>query len=133
MRHARAQSVTKTQVLNDIWKQTFGESELLVAVRSSSPENDLAGTSFAGGYETTLGVTRESLQSALLTSFASAFDYRIVQYKTQVKMPIDNPKIAVIVQQQIASDVSGVAFSLNPSNIWSSNDCSCTINGHGAT
>ncbi len=86
------------------------------AVRSSSPEEDLAGTSFAGGYETTLGVTPDTLQEALRTSFTSVFDERIVAYKRQHGMATDHPRIAVIVQEQVPSDVSGVAFSLNPQN-----------------
>ncbi len=88
----------------------------LFAVRSSSPEEDLEGTSFAGGYETSLGVTRKTLEQAILHSFVSVFDERIVKYKMQHGMKTDRPRIAVIVQQQIASEVSGVAFSLNPQN-----------------
>ncbi len=88
----------------------------LFAVRSSSPEEDLEGSSFAGGYETTLGVTRNGLQAAILHSFASVFDERIVTYKLQRDIRTDRPRIAVIVQEQIASEVSGVAFSLNPLN-----------------
>ena len=40
-------------------------AERCFAVRSSSPEEDLEGTSFAGGYETTLGVTPDTLEEAL--------------------------------------------------------------------
>ena len=90
--------------------------DVVVAVRSSSPEEDLEGSSFAGGYETTLGVTRETLQAAILHSFTSVFDERIVTYKMQHGMATDDPRIAVVVQLQIASEVSGVAFSLNPQN-----------------
>lgn len=86
------------------------------AVRSSSPEEDLEGTSFAGGYETTLGVTRDTVEEALRTSFTSVFDERIVAYKRQHGMATDDPRIAVIVQEQVPSEVSGVAFSLNPRN-----------------
>ena len=109
---------SQNKILNDAWKETFGDNKgnFLVAVRSSSPEEDLAGTSFAGGYETTLGVTRDALSDALIESFASAFDYRIVEYKKKYGMPTNSPKISVIVQRQLASDISGVAFSLNPSN-----------------
>ncbi|BBM82156.1 phosphoenolpyruvate synthase [Candidatus Uabimicrobium amorphum] len=95
--------------------QVFEKSDVF-AVRSSSPEEDLKGTSFAGGYETTLGVTKEQLPDAILTSFRSVFDARIVHYKMQQQLAINNPRIAVIVQKQIASEISGVAFSLNPQN-----------------
>ena len=88
----------------------------LFAVRSSSPEEDLEGSSFAGEYETTLGVTRTGLEDAIRHSFASVFDERVVRYKRQRGMTVDRPRIAVVVQEQLASEVSGVAFSLNPLN-----------------
>jgi pyruvate,water dikinase len=88
----------------------------LFAVRSSSPEEDLAGASFAGGYETTLGVTLEQMEAAIIHSFASSFEERVFLYKKEHGFSIDQPRIAVIVQQQIDADCAGVAFSLNPLN-----------------
>jgi len=55
-------------------------SERLFAVRSSSPEEDLEGTSFAGGYETILGVTPEMMGDAIKRAFASCLDFRVVAY-----------------------------------------------------
>jgi phosphoenolpyruvate synthase/pyruvate phosphate dikinase len=88
----------------------------LFAVRSSSPEEDLEGASFAGGYETTLGVPSTGLEDALRQSFASSFDERVFLYKKERGFPTDQPRIAVIVQEQISAESSGVAFSLNPLN-----------------
>ena len=88
----------------------------LYAVRSSSPEEDLEGASFAGGYETTLGVRPAELQDAIRHSFASSFDQRVFVYKKEHGFPIEQSRIAVVVQQQIDADTSGVAFSLNPLN-----------------
>lgn len=86
------------------------------AVRSSSPEEDLEGTSFAGMYETFLGVTRDSLEKFIARAFASCFDFRVMEYKKQNNIDLMGTCIAVIVQRQIVSDVSGVGFSLNPLN-----------------
>lgn len=86
------------------------------AVRSSSPEEDLEGASFAGGYETTLGVTVDTLKAAIIHSFASSFDARVFLYKKEHGFSIAQPRIAVIVQQQVDADTAGVAFSLNPLN-----------------
>ncbi|NCF68276.1 MAG: hypothetical protein GWP61_20120, partial [Chloroflexi bacterium] len=86
------------------------------AVRSSSPEEDLAGASFAGGYETFLGVTQATLLDAVRGCCASAFDERVFVYKQQQGFAVEQPRIAVVVQQQIASDVAGVGFTLNPIN-----------------
>ena len=91
----------------------FDESALF-AVRSSSPEEDLEGSSFAGGYETVLGVTRSTLPAAIVRAFASCLDARIVVYKRQHGFDVSRPRIAVVVQRQIASEIAGVGFSINP-------------------
>ena len=88
----------------------------LYAVRSSSPEEDLEGASFAGGYETLLGVKPGDIQAAVRQAFASCLDERIFLYKQERGFPVFEPQIAVIIQVQIPSEVSGVAFSLNPLN-----------------
>ena len=115
---ARCSTLQLTQTQRDVLGDALRRlpTDGLFAVRSSSPEEDLEGSSFAGEYETSLGVTFDGLEKAILHSFASVFDERVVRYKLQRGMRIDQPRIAVIVQQQIASDVSGVAFSLNPLN-----------------
>jgi len=92
------------------------DKTLLVTVRSSSPEEDLEELSFAGGYETVLGVEEEDLEDALRRSFASCFDERVFVYKKEHGLPVDKPRIAVIVQKQIPAETAGVAFSLNPIN-----------------
>ena len=86
----------------------------LLAVRSSSPQEDLLSASFAGGYETRLGVRWQALEQALQHCFASLFDERVFVYKREHGFDVLAPRIAVVVQQQIASDIAGVAFSLNP-------------------
>ena len=88
--------------------------DVRVAVRSSSPEEDLASASFAGGYETRLGVPLDDLEDAVRHCCASSLDARVLVYKTEHGFDDLTPRLAVVVQQQIASDVSGVGFSLNP-------------------
>ena len=88
----------------------------LFAVRSSSPEEDLEELSFAGGYETVLGVTEEALEDAVRRSFASCFDERVFVYKKEHGLAVDKARIAVIIQKQIAAESAGVGFSLNPLN-----------------
>lgn len=86
----------------------------LFAVRSSSPEEDLDGFSFAGAYETVLGVKKDKIEEAISKSFASCLDYAIFTYKKQNELDPYDPKIAVVVQKQLKSQVAGVGFSLNP-------------------
>ena len=90
------------------------EEKTLFAVRSSSPEEDLDGASFAGCYETVLGVAPDRLEAAIHTTFASCLDARIIAYKRERGVDHIEPRIAVVVQEQIASEVSGVGFSAHP-------------------
>ena len=59
------------------------DSAIMFAVRSSSPEEDLIGASFAGGYETILGVSYTNLEIAIKKAFASCLDYRVFIYKKE--------------------------------------------------
>lgn len=110
-----ALTVDQREILEELRKQlpALGE-DALVAVRSSSPEEDLVSASFAGGYETKLGVGWHELEQAIKHCFASAFDERVFLYKRQHGFDVLSPRIAVVVQQQIASEIAGVGFSLNP-------------------
>lgn len=93
-----------------------GQGAPFFAVRSSSPEEDLENASFAGGYETTLGVTVEMLDRAIRHSFASTLDERVFLYKRAHGISTGHLRIAVVIQQQVDADSAGVAFSLNPLN-----------------
>jgi len=84
------------------------------AVRSSSPEEDLAGASFAGQYESLLDVHQDGIDDAIRHCFASCLDARVLIYKKEMAFDGLAPAIAVVVQQMVASDVAGVAFSINP-------------------
>ncbi len=86
----------------------------LFAVRSSSPEEDLASASFAGGYRTRLGVHPADLEDAVRHCFASSLDESVFIYKKDRGFDVMSPRIAVIVQQQINSEVAGVGFTINP-------------------
>ena len=85
-----------------------------LAVRSSSPEEDLAGASFAGLYETVLGVEAADLEGAVRQCFLSCLDGRVFTYKLNMGFTDPRPAIAAVVQRMVASETSGVAFSLNP-------------------
>ncbi len=90
------------------------EADGLWAVRSSSPEEDLEGASFAGGYTTVLGVPRDGLLDAIRSCFASALDERVLTYKEQHGFDPLTPRIAVLLQHQLDPEAAGVAFSVDP-------------------
>lgn len=88
----------------------------LLAVRSSGLAEDLEGASFAGQYETILGVHGyEALVQAVRQCWASAFSARVAAYKHHQE-PATQASMAVLVQQLIPADAAGVAFSANPVN-----------------
>ena len=86
----------------------------LLAVRSSSPEEDLSAASFAGLYETVLNTTPGTLEQAVRSCFESSLDERVLLYKQENGFTVEAPSIALVIQDQIASEISGVGFSINP-------------------
>jgi phosphohistidine swiveling domain-containing protein len=86
-----------------------------VAVRSSATAEDLPGHSFAGQYETILGVTSPAdCIEAIKRCWASLWTQRVYEYRRRNGIDHQQVKMAVIVQQQIEAEVAGVAFSLDP-------------------
>jgi rifampicin phosphotransferase len=86
-----------------------------VAVRSSGAAEDLPGHSFAGQYDTYLGVAGPvGCIEAIKKCWASLWTLRA--YKYRERNGFDHLKIgmAVIVQTLIAADVSGVIFTADP-------------------
>ena len=98
------------------WTERAEESGC-VAVRSSATSEDLSGASFAGQYETSLSVTSEAdLLMAIKRTWASLWSERALSYRRNVShlSEVEPSAMAVIVQRQIPSEVSGVLFTLNP-------------------
>ena len=58
----------------------------------------------------------DGLEAAIRHSFTSSFDERVFLYKREHGFRIDQPRTAVIIQQQVEAEAAGVAFSLNPLN-----------------
>ena len=113
---AKASKLSFTKEQQSILSDVLGDykEKNIFAVRSSSPEEDLDGSSFAGGYETILGVTSDNIEDAVRKVYISCLDHRVFIYKRENGFDITKPKIAVIIQQQIESEISGVGFSINP-------------------
>lgn len=87
-----------------------------VAVRSSATMEDTAGTSFAGMNETYTNIVGErEVVDAVLRCWQSLFGRRVIAYRS-IQRLLEEPAIAVVVQQQIDSERSGVMFTADPSN-----------------
>jgi len=88
-------------------------AEVLWAVRSSAIVEDLSGASFAGQYDTFLGLAGfDEVADAVIKCWASFFNVRSLQYRSD--RTTSEFRGAVIVQRLISSDASGVCFTLDP-------------------
>ncbi len=86
-----------------------------VAVRSSAAGEDSADSSFAGMNATFTNVQgRDDLLRRVADCWASAYGPRVLSYRAS-RGQVGEPAIAVVVQAMVASDRSGVAFSVDPS------------------
>jgi rifampicin phosphotransferase len=84
-----------------------------LAVRSSGVDEDLPGASYAGQYESVLGVPAGDLAAAVRRCWASAFTRHVASYRRSRGAGRD-PEMAVLVQPMVAAEAAGVAFSADP-------------------
>ncbi|MFB6152810.1 MAG: phosphoenolpyruvate synthase [Halodesulfurarchaeum sp.] len=93
----------------------LGDGDAFVAVRSSATAEDLPDASFAGQQETFLNVTEENLLDRVRRCWASLFTQRAIYYRTQQGFDHDVVDIAVVVQEMVDAEKSGVMFTSHPS------------------
>jgi pyruvate,water dikinase len=86
-----------------------------VAVRSSATAEDLPDASFAGQQETFLNVSRADLLRRVKECWASLFTQRAIYYRNEQGFAHDVVDIAVVVQQMVDAEKSGVMFTSHPS------------------
>jgi pyruvate, water dikinase len=86
-----------------------------VAVRSSATSEDTAAASFAGMNETFTNVTGVSeVLERLVDCWASLYGQRVLSYRGSRGFT-EEPAIAVVIQQMVDSERSGVMFTADPS------------------
>jgi pyruvate,water dikinase len=81
-----------------------------VAVRSSAPDEDRRGHSFAGIHETALGIPLDRLAVTVAAVAASALAERAAAYRHQHGLPPAPGPCAVVVQEMLDAEWAGVAF-----------------------
>lgn len=85
------------------------------AVRSSADVEDSVDHSFAGQFETRLGVQGvEGVLQAIQDIWASAQSHAVHAYLDGLDIAHDELRMAVIIQEMVLPVVSGVSFSKNP-------------------
>ena len=92
-----------------------GFSDAWVSVRSSVifPANDHI--SFSGIFGTELNVRKfEDLKEAVKRVYGSLFTDDVVAYANRLEIDLAEVKLAVVVQKMVQSEISGVAFTVDP-------------------
>ena len=84
------------------------------AVRSSAAEEDGAGHSFAGQFESYLNVDAADVVARVADVRASARAERVVAYRRERGLDGAVPPPAALVQRMLVPDAAGVAFSSDP-------------------
>jgi len=99
------------------YKKLSKDSSALVAVRSSATAEDLPQASFAGQQSTFLNIKGDQqLLDAIKKCWASLFEARAIFYRVQNDFDHFKVGIAVPVQKMVQSEVSGVMFTIDPTN-----------------
>ena len=102
-----------SELLKDIKKHFPSASEKLFSVRSSAVQEDGAKHSFAGQFETFLYVSFEDIPRFVKEIWKSNFSDRVVTYLKQAGLD-HQMGIAVVIQEMIDPEVSGIGFGINP-------------------
>lgn len=90
-------------------------SEKSYAVRSSATAEDLPGASFAGQQETYLNVIGQNqVLVAIRRCWASLFTDRAIAYRAKNGFDHRQVWLAVVVQEMVFPDVSGIMFTADP-------------------
>ena len=91
------------------------DPEQAYAVRSSATAEDLPEASFAGQQETFLNVRgADEIIARVRACMASLFTDRAIAYRARNDVAHEEVSIAVVVQQMVIPDVSGILFTADP-------------------
>ncbi|MCB0111360.1 MAG: PEP/pyruvate-binding domain-containing protein, partial [Caldilineaceae bacterium] len=86
-----------------------------VAVRSSGVHEDSATASFAGVYQSYLGIRSiEALWVAIKECWCSAWAPQATAYAQKMGITLEHDSMAVLIQQLVVADSAGVLFTANP-------------------
>ncbi|MFZ6028085.1 MAG: PEP/pyruvate-binding domain-containing protein [Chloroflexota bacterium] len=103
------------QLSHPLGPSSIGDKGEGVAVRSSATAEDLPDLSFAGQQDTYLNIAGEAaLLDAVVRCWASLWTARAIGYRAHNRIGQEGVLLAVVVQQMVASEASGVLFTANP-------------------
>jgi pyruvate,water dikinase len=86
-----------------------------LAVRSSALGEDSEGTSFAGLHDSFVGVRGvEAVIEAIRGVWASLWSDRALLYRRELGIDVDRSAMAVVIQELIDGEASGIVFGIHP-------------------
>ena len=101
------------------------------AVRSSAAFEDNEVQSWAGQFDSYLDIKREQIPQYVKKCWASLFNVRAMTYLYTTYTGSNLPRYAVVVQEMVPSEVSGVAFSIDPRRARQDRILIEAVYGHG--
>lgn len=88
-----------------------------VVVRSSAPGEDASQTSFAGLHESYVNVRgADEILDRIRLVWASLWSDAALLYRQELSLDVEASRMAVVVQELVSGDSSGVAFCRNPTD-----------------
>jgi len=115
VRWDKIKSIEEVQYTGQVYDFTVPEVENFAAGIGGIITHNSA--SFAGQQDTYLNILgKEKLLENVKKCWASLFNPRAIFYRRKQGFPIEKVKLAVVVQKQVASEISGIMFTANPTN-----------------
>jgi phosphoenolpyruvate synthase/pyruvate phosphate dikinase len=101
-------------IANEIKKQFESLNSELVAVRSSATAEDGEEHAWAGQLDSFLNTSEENLLDNVRKCWSSLFTPRAIFYRFEKGLHTADISVAVVIQNMVQSEISGVAFSVHP-------------------
>lgn len=120
----------ESSFLDEIEKSFTNSEHKLFAVRSSALLEDGIENSFAGQFDTHLYIKKENIAEKVKAIWKSTFNDHVLTYYKEKGLK-HSCSIAVLVQEMIDPDISGVAFGVNPTNGNLEEQVICSVYGVG--
>ena len=120
----RIRATFLAQPVSDLLRKSLAEAlrgfkaSTPLAVRSSAIGEDSAGCSFAGLHESIIGVRgKRALEDAVRLVWASLWSDAALLYRKELALDPAQSRMAVLVQEMVDADRSGVAFARDPRDL----------------
>ena len=120
----RIRSMFLAQPLSELLRTTVAKglelfnSSTPLAIRSSAIGEDSAGRSFAGLHESIIGVrSKRAIEDAVRLVWASLWSDAALLYRQELGLDPTRSRMAVVVQEMVDADRSGVAFARDPRDL----------------